>query len=190
MKTFSRSVSSFLQLTLLAFSHALCQAEQNSASKGTTAQELPFRLSVAQEETTDGPAVKLTFSNESDSAVTIDQEALRSAAPSITIHEKAGEAEGTKLARFTSSKTYSSHPLTRDKILHNSSRAVTVKPHGAFEVTLPIGEVIQSAQKQAADQPVTVRFFVPRLILSGQYAKLTNEDLFALKFSSNSLTLK
>ncbi|HRJ72621.1 MAG TPA: hypothetical protein PLS03_10365 [Terrimicrobiaceae bacterium] len=190
MKTISRFVSSILLLTLLAFSHALCQAEQNSGGKGIAAQELPFRLNVAQEETADGPAVKLTFTNESDAAVTIDQDALRSASPSILINEKAGEAEGTKLTRFASSKTYSGHPLTRDQILDNSTRAITVKPHGSFEITLPIGEVIQSARKQAPDQPVTVRFFIPKLILSGQFSKLTNEDLFALKFASNSLTLK
>jgi len=128
MKTISLFVSSILLLTLLAFSHALCQAEQVSEDKATSAQELPFRLNVAQEETADGPAVKPTFTNESDAAVTIDQDALRSASPSILVNEKAGEAEGTKLTRFASSKTYSSHPLTRDQILHNSSRAITVKP--------------------------------------------------------------
>lgn len=188
VKTFFRFVSSILLPAFLAVGPALCQTEQDP--RNTTARELPFRLSIEQEETPDGATIKLKLSNETDFPVMIDQKALLSATPSILIDEKTGGTDGTKLTRFISSRTYSDHPLTREQILKNPSRAITVKPRTSFEVFLPPGEVIQAIQKQSPDHPIAVRFFISKLILAGKFSKLTNEDLFALRFSSNILILE
>jgi hypothetical protein len=188
MKTFLRFVSAIFLFAFLTISHAFGQAEQES--KNSVNQELPFRLSIAQKETADGQAIQLMFSNESDSTVAIDQKALRLATPSILIDEKNGGADRTKLTRFTSSQTYSGHPLTREQILNDSSRVITVKPHEFFEISLPMREVIQYAQKRSPDQVITVRFFITKLILAGKFSKLKDEDLYTLNFSSNSLLIK
>lgn len=189
MKALLHFIAASLLLFLLTDNHAFSQPGEKFSGNDKLAQQLPFRISVSRD-TSDGDILRLAFSNESNLPVTIDGDALRLALPSILINEKTGENEGAKVSQFSSTKAYTSHPLTREQILGNSSRAITVKPHGTFEVSVPLTESIKSAQKRFKDQPIVIRFFIPKLILAGQFSKMTSDDLFALKFSSNSLRLK
>lgn len=167
----------------------ICFADSGSDSKDSASQELPFTLTATKEETANGITVKLTFSNKTNFPILLDKQALELAAPSILFDEGLKEGSNTRISHFSQTETLSAHAPTRDQLIETSSRTIVVKPNDKFEVFIPMGNFLQSIRSQHPGKAITVRFFVPKLILEGQTAGMTGEELFHLKFSSNSVVL-